>query len=65
VCAVLPRQTFVIDHAQVSFADRRGCLRSVICALPLHVIVRQLPEFFVNERHQPGWRIIISQLPAF
>jgi len=51
MCAILPGNAFAIDHAQVSFVDRRGFLRFATCALRLHIIGRQAAKFFVNERH--------------
>jgi hypothetical protein len=50
--AVVPRDVFRIDQAEVRLVDQRRCLKAVALALAGHAPPRDLVEFPLNQRNQ-------------
>jgi hypothetical protein len=60
VCAILPIHTCLIYEFEIGFVHERGRLQGVIRTLLAQVVIRQPPQFVVNERHQTRRRVFIA-----
>jgi hypothetical protein len=54
----------LIEKAKVRLVNQRGTLQGVSWTLALQVIVRDLPQFLVDNRNQPFKGFLITRSPT-
>jgi hypothetical protein len=61
---ILPLWNVVAHQPDVCFMNQSSTLEGVVRAFPLQVMMRDLMEFFVDERYQIVQRLLIPAAPT-
>jgi hypothetical protein len=62
--AILPPRRILTRKAQIRFVDQGGALQRVVATLALQIMMRQAPQFGVDQRHQRLQRLAVPVPPA-
>ena len=62
--AVFPLRAILTHELHVCFVHKRSGLKRVIAALKTQTIRSPSAKLFVDQRHEPGWRLCITLIPV-